>query len=55
VRWLLTPGGEALEADIRAWVKGWNDDPKQFIWAKTAEQILDSLGRPLTRILAARH
>ena len=32
---------QALEADIRNWVKGWNEDPKPFIWTKTAEQILD--------------
>ena len=31
---------QALEADIRAWVKAWNEDPKPFIWTKTAEQIL---------------
>jgi hypothetical protein len=33
---------QALEADIRAWIKNWNDDPKPFIWTKTAEEILDS-------------
>ena len=32
---------QALEADIRAWVKAWNDNPKPFIWTKTADQILD--------------
>jgi hypothetical protein len=26
---------QALEADIRAWVKDWNEDPKPFIWTKT--------------------
>jgi hypothetical protein len=31
---------QALEADIRNWIKAWNDDPKPFIWTKTAEQIL---------------
>ncbi len=46
---------QALEADIRAWVKGWNADPKPFIWTKTAEQILESLGRLLTRISGAGH
>ena len=35
----------ALEADIRNWVKTWNTDPKVFVWTKTAEQILGSLGR----------
>jgi len=46
---------QALEADIRGWVKSWNDDPKPFIWTKTAEQILDSLGRLLTRINGEGH
>jgi transposase/transcriptional regulator with XRE-family HTH domain len=46
---------QALEADIRDWVKGWNADPKPFIWTKTAEQILESLGRLLTRISGAGH
>lgn len=34
-----------LESDIRAWIKSRNDDPKPFVWEKTAEQILDSLAR----------
>jgi hypothetical protein len=29
---------QALEADIRAWVDAWNNDPKPFVWTKTAEQ-----------------
>ncbi len=45
----------ALEADIRTWATAWNDDPKPFIWTKTAEQILDSIGRLLTRISGAAH
>ena len=32
---------QALEGDIRNWVKAWNDDPRPFIWTKSAEQILD--------------
>ena len=46
---------QALENDIRTWVKNWNDDPKPFIWTKTAEQILDSIGRLLARISGAGH
>jgi transposase len=45
----------ALEADIRAWVANWNDDPKPFIWTKTAEQILESLARFCQRISGAGH
>jgi transposase len=46
---------QALERDIRAWVTAWNDNPKPFIWTKTAEQILESLGRLLQRINGAGH
>lgn len=46
---------QALEADIRAWIKDWNADPKPFIWTKTAEEILDSLARFCQRISGAGH
>ena len=46
---------QALEADIRNWVKAWNDNPKPFIWTKTAEQILSSPARLLKRTTGARH
>ena len=45
----------ALEADIRARVENWNDDPKPFVWRKTAEEILDSLARYCRRISDAGH
>jgi transposase len=38
---------QALEADIRGWIKTWNEDPKPFVWKKSAEEILDSLARYL--------
>jgi len=46
---------QALEKDIRAWVKAWNENPKPFIWTKSAEQILASLGRFLKRTNGAGH
>ena len=46
---------QALEADIRKWIKAWNENPQPFIWTKTAEQILESLGRLLQRITGAGH
>ena len=46
---------QALEADIRAWIKIWNDDPRPFVWKKTAEEILDSLARYCRRISGAGH
>jgi transposase len=44
-----------LETDILAWVDNWNDDPKPFIWVKSAEEILESLGRLLQRIKGPGH
>ena len=46
---------QALEADIRAWVENWNDDPKPFVWTKTAEEILNSLARYCRQISDAGH
>jgi transposase len=45
----------ALNADIRAWMKTWNDNPKPYVWTKTAEQILDSITRYCTRINESGH
>ncbi len=46
---------QALERDIRAWVKAWNENPQPFIWTKTAEEILTSIQRLLQRINGAGH
>lgn len=46
---------QALERDLRHWVKGWNENPKPFVWKKTAQEILESLGRLLKRISGAEH
>ena len=46
---------QALEADLRAWANAWNEDPKPFIWTKTAEDILQSLQRLLQRIKGEGH
>jgi len=40
---------QALEADIRAWIDNWNENPRPFTWTKTADEILASLGRLLQR------
>jgi transposase len=44
-----------LNADIRAWIETWNEHPKPFVWAKTADQILDSIARYCDRINESRH
>ncbi len=35
----------ALAADIVEWVDTWNEDPNPFVWHKTADEILERLGR----------
>jgi transposase len=45
----------ALNTDIRAWIETWNENPKPFVWTKTADQILDSIARYCERINASRH
>lgn len=46
---------QALEKDLRDWVKAWNTDPQPFTWTKTAEEILESIARYLQRINGAGH
>jgi transposase len=46
---------QALEADIRAWIASWNENPRPFAWTKTAEEILDSLARYIERISGGGH
>jgi transposase len=44
-----------LVASIRTWITNWNDDPKPFVWHKTADQILDSLAAYCQRINDSGH
>ena len=46
---------QALEADIRAWIENWNQNPRPFAWKKTADEILDSLAKYLARISGAAY
>ncbi len=46
---------QALNADLRAWIENWNDDPRPYVWTKTAEQILDSIATYCNRINPSRH
>jgi transposase len=43
----------ALETAIREYVDVHNEDPKPFVWTRTADQILDSIARYASRTLAA--
>ena len=44
-----------LNTDIRAWIDTWNDNPRPYVWTKTADQILESIGNYCTRINDSRH
>jgi transposase len=44
-----------LNADIRAWIDTWNDNPKPYVWTKTADQILASIGNYCRRINDSAH
>ncbi|MDQ6805241.1 MAG: IS630 family transposase, partial [Actinomycetota bacterium] len=44
-----------LNADIRRWINTWNENPRPYVWTKTAEQILDSIKRYCERINGSRH
>ncbi|MGW3755133.1 transposase, partial [Streptomyces sp. NPDC005134] len=46
---------QALEADIRTWIQTWNEDPKPFIWTKSADEILNSLAKYIAKISGAGH
>jgi transposase len=44
-----------LERSIRQWVAAWNQDPRPFVWHKTADEILDTLAAYCQRINASGH
>ena len=44
-----------LRRDINDWVEHWNNNPRPFVWRKTADQILDTLASYLQRINDSRH
>ncbi len=42
-----------LEADIRDWIAQWNENPRPYVWVKTADEILASLASYCARVSAA--
>jgi transposase len=44
-----------LVASIRTWIARWNDEPKPFVWHKTADEILDNLANYCERISDSGH
>jgi transposase len=44
-----------LVASIRTWIALWNDDPKPFIWHRSADEILESVALYCQRITDSGH
>ena len=44
-----------LVASIRTWITNWNDNPKPYVWHKTADDILNSLTTYCQRINDSGH
>lgn len=44
-----------LVASIRTWIADWNDEPKPYVWHKSADEILDSLAAYCERINDSGH
>jgi transposase len=44
-----------LNTDIRAWIETWNENPRPYVWTKTADQILESIAIYCRRINDSRH
>src|SRR5881396_1043055 len=41
-----------LETDVEAWIQAWNEDPKPFVWTKTADEVLGSLAHYCRKLTA---
>jgi transposase len=44
-----------LESAIRSWIDTWNEDPRPFVWHKTADEILETLSGYCERISDSGH
>lgn len=44
-----------LVASIRTWIANWSDEPKPYVWHKSADEILDSLAAYCQRINDSGH
>jgi len=44
-----------LNSEIRRWIDTWNENPRPYVWTKTAEQILDSIRRYCERTKQTGH
>jgi transposase len=46
---------KGLESAITNWIDQWNDEPKPFVWHKSADEILDTLATYCARISDSGH
>jgi transposase len=44
-----------LVASVRTWITNWNEDPRPFVWHRTADEILQNLAGYCERISASGH
>ena len=44
-----------LERSIQSWIKAWNQNPRPFVWSKTADEILDTIATYCQRINNSAH
>jgi transposase len=44
-----------LNSEIRAWIEDWNENPRPYVWTKTAEQILESIASYCKQINQTAH
>jgi transposase len=44
-----------LETDIRSWLDNWNENPRPYVWTKTADEILTNLAKYCERISETGH
>jgi hypothetical protein len=44
-----------LEQAIQSWIDIWNQDPRPFVWTKTADEILDTIATYRQRINNSAH
>ena len=44
-----------LTASIRTWIANWNDEPRPFVWHKSADEILESIAAYCKRINDSGH
>jgi hypothetical protein len=49
------PLGDPHQQSIQSWIDTWNDDPRPFVWSKTADEILDTIAAYCQRINDSGH